>query len=192
MNVFQFLLHFDQHLATFVHAYGLYAYIVFFVIIFCETGLVITPFLPGDSLLFALGALAARHALNVHFLALILAVAAILGDQTNYSIGRFLGLAVLRRFQGRLIKTAYLEKTEVFFEKYGPSTLILARFVPIIRTFAPFVAGIAQMTYWRFLVFSVLGGVLWIASFTYVGYLFGNIPFVQEHFGWLILFGILS
>ncbi len=176
------VVHLDRHLDLIIRHYGLWSYLVLFLIIFCETGLVVTPFLPGDSLLFAAGAFAARGSLHVLGLFLVLAAAAVLGDTVNYWIGYVVGPKVFHKENVRVFKKEYLERTHSFYEKYGPETIIIARFVPIIRTFAPFVAGIGRMSYWRFISYNVLGGVGWVALFVFGGYFFGNIPFVRRRF----------
>ena len=177
------ILHIDDYLAMFIQQYGTLTYAILFVIIFCETGLVVTPFLPGDSLLFAAGAFAARpdSILNPWLLFLLLSFAAIVGDTINYSIGSFIGG---RAYEGKLplIKKEHIDRTHQFYEKYGGKAIILARFVPIVRTFAPFVAGVGKMTYSHFLFYNVVGGVIWVAAFVLLGYTFGNIPFVQKNF----------
>jgi membrane-associated protein len=177
-----FILHLDTHLVELVSRYGTFSYAILFAIIFCETGLVVTPFLPGDSLLFAVGALAAKDALNVYTVAFLLMLAAIIGDSTNYWIGYFVGPKVFRSESSRWFNRAHLDRTNAFYEKYGVKTVVIARFMPIVRTFAPFVAGIGRMYYPRFLFFSVLGSILWIGIFVAAGYLFGNIPWVKENF----------
>jgi membrane-associated protein len=181
-----YILHLEKHLAALVQQYGVWTYTILFAIIFLETGVVITPFLPGDSLLFAAGALAAIGDLNVVVLFVLLAIAAILGDTVNYWIGHKLGPRVFRE-DVRFLKREYLTRTERFYEKHGGKTIFLARFVPIIRTFAPFVAGIGTMEYGRFLTYNVLGGIVWTAGFVFAGYFFGNIPVVQEHFSLVIV-----
>jgi membrane-associated protein len=180
-QAFGYLLHFDEHLKTFVANYQYWTYLLLFVIIFCETGLVFTPFLPGDSLLFAAGALAAMGSLNIWLLLVILIAAAILGDTLNYWIGHWFGLTL---FDGRfkMLKKEHLDKTHRFYAKYGGKTIILARFVPIVRTFAPFVAGMGAMDYRHFISFNVIGGTIWVALFLFLGYFFGTLPFVQAHF----------
>jgi len=180
-------LHLDTHLYTVIQDYGLWTYLLLFLIIFCETGLVVTPILPGDSLLFAAGALAAGGALNVFWLFGLLSVAAVLGDATNYAIGHFMGPKVFSREESRFLKKEYLDRTHQFYEKYGGKTIIIARFVPIVRTFAPFVAGVGSMTYWRFASYNVIGGVVWIAVCLFAGYAFGNLPVVKENFTLVIL-----
>lgn len=184
-----FILHIDVHLAQLVANYGPWVYLILFLIVFCETGLVVTPFLPGDSLLFVAGALAAMGEMNVHLLVALLIVAAILGDGCNYTIGRRIGLRLFTRFP-RLLKQEYLDKTHAFYEKHGGKTIIFARFVPIVRTFAPFVAGVGRMDYRQFLSYNVIGGVVWVLSFSYAGYFFGNLPFVRKNLEFLI-FGII-
>lgn len=182
--------HLDQHLTWVFENYGLWTYLILFLIIFCETGLVVTPFLPGDSLLFGVGALAAGTPLNVGWLFILLSIAAILGDAVNYWIGYKIGGKLLQREDNRFIKKEYIDRTHRFYEKYGGKTIIFARFVPIIRTFAPFVAGIGWMRYGRFALYNVVGGLVWICSFLYAGYFFGNIPAVKENFT-LVILGII-
>ena len=183
-QLIDFVLHIDKYLGDFIQQYGTLTYIILFVVIFCETGLVITPFLPGDSLIFAAGALAAidtSGTLNVFFLFAILAVAAVLGDTVNYFIGAKFGTKLFD-YNIPLLKKEHLDRTYEFYEKYGGKTIILARFVPIVRTFAPFVAGVGRMNYSRFITFNVVGGVVWVAIFTFLGYVFGNVPFVKQNF----------
>jgi len=180
-------LHLDTHLQTVIQHYGVWTYLILFFIIFCETGLVVTPILPGDSLLFAAGALAAGGALEVFWLFGLLSVAAVLGDAVNYAIGHFMGPKVFSRQDSRFLKKEYLDRTHQFYEKYGGKTIIIARFVPIVRTFAPFVAGVGSMTYWRFASYNVIGGILWIAVCLFAGYAFGNLPIVKENFTLVIL-----
>jgi membrane-associated protein len=184
-----FVLHIDVHLAQIIADCGLWTYGVLFLIIFAETGLVVTPFLPGDSLLFAAGAFAAKPetGLNVHLLAGLLFVAAVLGDSVNYAIGARLGPAVFRRDDSRFLRRKHLERAHAFFARYGGRAIILARFVPIVRTFVPFVAGVGRMDYKRFLAFNISGAFLWIGLFTYAGFIFGNQPFVQKNFKLVIL-----
>ena len=182
--------HVDVHLAQLARDYGPWIYAILFLIIFCETGLVVTPFLPGDSLLFAAGALAATGEMNVALLWLVMLVAAVAGDTVNYWIGSRVGLSVFRD-DARILKTAYLRKTEEFFEKYGGKTIVLARFMPIVRTYAPFVAGASRMNYPRFLTYNLLGGLLWISMFLLGGFFFGNIPFIQRNFEWVVIVIIL-
>ena len=181
------LLHLDQHLTWVIQNYGTWVYAILFLIIFCETGLVVTPFLPGDSLLFVAGALAAGGGMEVQTLFLLLVLAAFLGDNTNYWVGRFFGPRLFSRDQSRLFKRRYLDKTEAFYGRHGGKTIIFARFLPIIRTFAPFVAGLGRMRYRRFVAFSLAGGVFWIGFFVFGGYLFGNIPAVKNNLTAFIL-----
>jgi membrane-associated protein len=186
-----FVLHIDKHLVEIVSNYQSWTYAILFVIIFCETGLVVTPFLPGDSLLFAAGAVAAMagNPLNIYFLVPMAVGAAFIGDNTNYTIGRFMGNKVYEN-NYRLIKRKYLDETHAFYEKHGGKTLIIARFMPIIRTFAPFVAGVGTMRYRRFLMFCIIGNLLWVNIFSFAGYFFGNIPTVQKNFS-LVVFAII-
>jgi membrane-associated protein len=181
-----FILHIDDHLAEIISAYGTLTYVILFLIVFCETGLVVTPFLPGDSLLFAAGAFAAVGLLNPLLLLAVLIAAAVLGDAVNYWTGRTFGL---RGFSdtGRFLNTKYIEKTNAFYAKHGPATLVIARFLPIVRTFAPFVAGMGRMDYRRFTVYNVGGGALWVLACGSAGYLFGNIPVIKENFSAVIL-----
>ena len=184
-----FIIHIDRHLAEIIASYGLWTYGVLFLIIFAETGLVVMPLLPGDSLLFAAGAFCAKPetGLNVHLMAGLLFVAAILGDTVNYWIGRKVGPAVFKREDSIWLRKKHLDKAHAFFEKYGGRAVILARFVPIVRTFVPFIAGVGSMTYPRFMAYNVVDGFVWIYFFTYAGYLFGNQPFVQKNFKLVIL-----
>ena len=188
-QIIDFILHIDVHLAELIIEYGTWIYAILFLIIFCETGLVVTPFLPGDSLLFVAGALAsigANH-INVHLMVLLLIAAAILGDAVNYTIGRFFGEQLFNNPDSKIFKQAYLEKTHSFYEKHGGKTIILARFIPIVRTFAPFVAGMGKMSYKRFASFNVVGGIAWVAIFMYAGYFFGELEFVKKNLSVLIL-----
>ncbi|HWC78200.1 MAG TPA: DedA family protein [Blastocatellia bacterium] len=182
-------LHLDRHLNDVIRDYGPWTYLILFLIVFAETGLVVTPLLPGDSLLFAAGALAAISGspLDVGVLFLLLAAAAILGDTANYWIGSKLGPKVFHKQNVRFLNREYLDRTHQFYEKYGGKTIIIARFIPIIRTFAPFVAGIGRMTYWRFLLYNVVGGILWVAICLFAGYWFGNIPIVKKNFSIVII-----
>ena len=192
MNIVQFLLdvflHLDEHLSAIITQYGTWTYALLFFVIFMETGFVVTPFLPGDSLLFAAGTFAALGSLNLGLLLGLLCVAAVAGDTANYWIGHYLGD---RAYQIKGIKREYLEQTHAFFEKHGGKTILLARFVPIVRTFAPFVAGIGRMSYGYFISYNVIGGIAWVTLFTLAGYLFGNIPFVQHNFSLVVIAIIL-
>ncbi|HLC61918.1 MAG TPA: DedA family protein [Candidatus Nanoarchaeia archaeon] len=185
-NFIDFILHLDKYLSVIIQNYGALTYLFLFLIIFAETGLVITPFLPGDSLLFAAGTFAAIGALNVMWVFAIIAVAAILGDTINYSIGKFLGSKAFERYP-KIFKKEYLDKTHKFYSKYGNKTLVLARFVPIVRTFAPFVAGVGKMKYSNFLLYNIVGGIVWTALFVFGGYYFGNIPIVKNNFSIVII-----
>jgi membrane-associated protein len=187
-NMIDFILHIDAYLAQIISTYGAWTYAILFTIIFIETGLVIFPFLPGDSLLFAAGTFAALGALNIWFLLGLLMFAAVLGDTVNYSIGHYLGD---RAYNIKWIKKEYLDKTHAFFEKHGGKAIFLARFVPIVRTFAPFVAGIGKMDYSYFITYNLVGGVTWVALFTLLGYFFGNLEFVQKNFELVIIAIIL-
>lgn len=182
-----FLVHLDQHLREFAQNYGAWIYGLLFLIIFCETGLVVTPFLPGDSLLFVAGSVAAIGAMDVHLLVALLILAAVLGDNCNYFIGRFIGQRLFRRDDSFFFNRRYVDIANAYFAKHGGKTLIIARFLPIVRTYAPFTAGLGRMHYGRFLPFDILGGVIWITSLTYAGYVFGNLPWVKENLTLVIL-----
>ncbi|CAI0707269.1 DedA family protein [Serratia proteamaculans] len=187
--VIDFILHIDVHLAELVAQYGMWVYAILFLILFCETGLVVTPFLPGDSLLFVAGALAAlpTNDLNVHTMVALMIGAAILGDAVNYTIGRLFGDKLFSNPNSKIFRRSYLDKTHQFYEKHGGKTIILARFVPIVRTFAPFVAGMGHMSYRHFAAYNVIGALVWVLLFTYAGYLFGDLPIVQENLKLLIV-----
>lgn len=184
-----FILHIDVHLAELVAQYGMWIYAILFLILFCETGLVVTPFLPGDSLLFVAGALAALpgNDLNVHVMVALLVVAAVLGDAVNYTIGRLFGERLFSNPNSKIFRRSHLDKTHAFYARHGGKTIILARFVPIVRTFAPFVAGMGHMSYRHFALFNVTGALLWVLLFSYAGYLFGDLPVVQENLKLLIV-----
>ena len=187
ITLFDVLLHLDRHLGPFIEYFGVWVYLILFIIIFCETGLVVTPFLPGDSLLFGIGAVAATGVLNVELLLVSLIIAAVSGDAVNYTIGHFIGPKVFYQEKGRFLRKDHLEKTRLFYEKHGGKTIIIARFIPIIRTFAPFVAGIGRMRYTRFAVYNVTGAVAWVFLFIMMGYFFGNFPIVKKNFSLVIL-----
>ena len=187
VHAFNILLHLDKYLGAVIQDYGAWTYLILFLIIFCETGLVITPILPGDSLLFAIGVFCGLGTLDIKLTLALLSVAAILGDTVNYGVGKFIGPKVFHYENSRIFKKEYLQKTHAFYEKYGGKTIIIARFVPIVRTFAPFVAGVGSMTYGKFLTFNVVGGLLWVFSITLAGYFFGNIPVVKNNFTAVIL-----
>lgn len=180
-------LNLDEHLGFVIQSYGNWTYLILFLIIFCETGLVVTPILPGDSLLFAIGTLAASLYLDITKVLALLSAAAILGDTVNYWIGSRIGPKVFNYENSRIFRKEYLDKTHKFYEKYGGKTIIIARFVPIVRTFAPFIAGVGAMTYMKFLAYNIAGGVLWIFSITLAGYYFGNIPIVKNNFTLVII-----
>lgn len=184
------ILHLDQHLVAWIDLFGPWIYVLMFLVIFCETGLVVTPFLPGDSLLFALGALAAlSDGLDVWILLISLTIAGIIGDTVNYHIGKYLGPKVFTE-KSRFFKTSYLVQTEAFYKQWGPFTIVAARFAPIMRTFAPFVAGIGSMNYKRFLFYNVSGAILWVFTFILAGYFFGNLPVVKRNFH-IVIFGVI-
>lgn len=187
LQVVDVLLHVDRYLNAIAADYGIWTYGILFVIIFCETGLVVTPFLPGDSLLFAAGALSGAGVLDPNLIFILLVAAAFTGDNINYWIGRRVGPAVFEREHTRFFKKEYLLKAHAFYERHGGKTVILARFVPIVRTFSPFVAGIAHMRYTHFLAYSITGAGLWVSVFVYVGYFFGNLPFVKKNFSLAII-----
>lgn len=190
MNIIQkaieYVMHLDTNLLNIITSLGGWAYGLVFLVIFLETGLVLAPFLPGDSLIFASGTLAGMGTWNVWILFLLLSLAAILGDTVNYWIGSFIGPKVFK-YKGKLFNKEHLVRTHKFFQKYGAKTIILARFIPIIRTFAPFLAGIGKMDYFKFLMYNVIGGIIWVGFFLWIGYFFGNIPFVRDHFFYVII-----
>lgn len=187
--VIDFILHIDQHMIELVQDYHLWTYAILFLIIFCETGLVVTPFLPGDSLLFVAGAITAQPdmPLEIGYLVLIVFAAAVLGDSCNYMIGHFFGKKLFSNPNSRIFKQSSLDKTHEYFRKYGGKTIILARFIPIVRTFAPFVAGMGKMNYYYFMVYNITGAALWVGIFCFAGYFFGDLPFVQQNLKLLLL-----
>jgi len=189
-QVIEFVLHIDTHLDLMIQQYGLLTYLILFVIVFCETGFVVTPFLPGDSLLFAVGTFAARGSLGLPVALAVLGAAAVLGDTANYWIGAVVGPAVFHKENVRFLNRKHLDRTHEFYERYGGKTIVIARFVPIVRTFAPFVAGIGKMTYGRFLSYNVIGGLAWVLGFVMAGFWFGNIPVVKRNFT-LVIFAII-
>ena len=190
-TAWDFVVHLDRHLSGVIQDYGTWTYLILFLIIFCETGLVVTPVLPGDSLLFAVGTFAAAGALDLGLVLLLLSVAAVAGDTVNYAIGCRLGPRIFRKEGVRFLNREYLDRTHRFYERHGAKTIVIARFVPIIRTFAPFVAGIGRMRYARFVAYNVVGGVGWIAALVLAGYGFGNIPVVRQNFT-LVIFAIVG
>ena len=187
--IIDFILHIDQHMIELVQNYHLWTYAILFLIIFCETGLVVTPFLPGDSLLFVAGAITAQPdmPLEIGYLVLIVFVAAVLGDSCNYMIGHFFGKKLFSNPNSKIFKQSSLDKTHEYFRKYGGKTIILARFIPIVRTFAPFVAGMGKMNYYYFMVYNITGAALWVGIFCFAGYFFGDLPFVQQNLKLLLL-----
>lgn len=189
-DVIEFVLHLNHHLNKLVDNFGpFWTYGILFAIVFCETGLVVTPFLPGDSLLFAVGALAASPGspLDVHIMFFVLLAAAIIGDTVNYHLGKMLGEKMLQKKDSRIFKKEYIDRTHAFYEKYGGKTIILARFVPIVRTFAPFVAGVGEMTYRKFITYNIVGAIAWVGSLLYAGYFFGNMEIVKKNFGLVVI-----
>ena len=190
LNFIEFFLHLDKSLGGIIQQYGTLTYAILFIIIFSETGLIIAPLLPGDSLLFAAGTFAAIGSLNISLLFVLFCIAAIIGDSANYSIGNLIGIKVFSK-KSIFFKKEYLDKTKAFYDRHGGKTIIIARFMPIIRTFAPFVAGIGRMKYGKFILFNILGGIMWVSLFTFGGYYFGNIPAVKENFSLVILMIIL-
>ena len=189
-SVVDIFLNLDDYLSNLIKEYGTWTYLILFIIVFCETGLVVTPFLPGDSLLFAAGALAATGAMDPEMLFFLLTIAGILGDTVNYHIGQYFGPKVFNKENVRFLNKEHLERTHRFYEKHGGKTIIIARFIPIIRTFAPFVAGVGNMSYGRFLFYNVIGAIIWVSSFVYLGYYFGNLPVVKDNFS-LVIVGII-
>lgn len=186
-----FVFHIDKHLDAIIGQFGAWTYLLLFAIIFAETGLIVTPFLPGDSLLFAVGVFAGHGDLNVLLVFVLLSLAAVIGDSVNYAAGKYFGEKIFTEKKSRFFKKEYLEKTHRFYEKYGAKTIVIARFVPIVRTFAPFVAGAGAMKYLHFFTYNVLGGILWVALFVFGGYFFGNMAFIKNNFSAVILFIIV-
>jgi len=186
-TLFYSILALDQTLASIAAEYGPWLYALMFAVIFAETGLVVTPFLPGDSLLFIAGTVVASAGLNIHVLVPLLTLAAVLGDSVNYAVGHFIGPRIFDKPDSRWFKQDHLRRTQAFYDKYGGVTIIIGRFVPIIRTFAPFLAGVAGMEYRRFFAFNVVGGILWVAVLVYAGYVFGNIPWVKDNLTWIVI-----
>lgn len=187
VNFINGIMHIDKYLTLIVQQYGVLTYVILFLIIFFETGLVVTPFLPGDSMLFAAGALAGIGSMNIFTLLIVVYFAAILGDTANYHIGKMIGNKILEKEEVRFINKEYLKKAQKFYEKHGSMTIVLARFIPIIRTFAPFVAGIGEMNYSKFIPYNVIGGGLWVCLFLGGGYFFGNLSFVKDHFSYVLI-----
>ena len=189
-TVIDFILHIDRHLAELSLQYGVWIYVILFLIVFCETGLVVTPFLPGDSLLFAAGGIAAVGGMNIHLMVALLIAAAILGDAANFTIGKYFGARLFSNPDSKIFRQSHLAKTHAFYEKYGGKTIIIARFVPIVRTFAPFVAGMADMHYGRFIRYNIIGAIAWVVLFAYGGYFFANTKIVKENLS-LVLAAII-
>lgn len=187
MWLVDFILHIGDHLQELVKNYGNWIYAILFAIVFCETGLVVLPFLPGDSMLFAAGTIAAVGDMNIFVLMGLLIVAAVLGDFVNFEIGKHFGQKLFSNPNSKIFKQSYLQKTHDYYEKYGGRTIIIARFIPIVRTFAPFVGGMGNMNYAQFARYNIVGAVLWVVSFTTLGYFFGQLPFVKEHFSWIMI-----
>ncbi|MBP6341647.1 MAG: DedA family protein [Moraxella sp.] len=187
MWLVDFILHIGDHLQELVKNYGNWIYAILFAIVFCETGLVVLPFLPGDSMLFAAGTIAAVGDMNIFVLIGLLIVAAILGDFVNFEIGKHFGQKLFSNPNSKIFKQSYLQKTHDYYERYGGRTIIIARFIPIVRTFAPFVGGMGNMNYAQFARYNIVGAVLWVVSFTTLGYFFGQLPFVKEHFSWIMI-----
>ena len=187
MNILDLVLHLDVHLLKLVQTYGIWAYGILFAIIFSETGFVVTPFLPGDSLLFVAGAIAAGGGLSIHLLVVVLAAAAFLGNTANYAIGRWLGKSFFTDRGSRWLNPKYLERAHAFYQRHGGKAVVISRFVPIVRTYVPFVAGMGAMSHRRFMVYNLAGGVLWVASISYAGFFFGNVPWIRDHLTMMII-----
>lgn len=191
INIANFIIHLDKSLVGIIQNYGLWTYLLLFLIVFCETGLVVTPFLPGDSLIFASGALAAMGSLNVGAFFIVFFLAAVIGDTVNYRIGKNIGTNILEKENTRFVKKEYIFKANAFYERHGSMTIVVGRFIPIIRTFVPFVAGIGEMNYMKFIGYNVLGGLLWVTLFLSGGYLFGNLPLINNNFSIVLVMIIL-
>ena len=189
-SAIDFILHIDQHLLALSAQYGIWIYAILFIIVFCETGMIITPFLPGDSLLFAAGGIAALGGMDIHLMVMLLFAAAILGDALNFTVGKYFGGRLFANPDSKIFRCEYLDKTHRFYEKHGGKTIIIARFVPIVRTFAPFVAGMGKMHYAKFIRYNIIGGFLWVILFSYAGYFFANFPIVKNNLG-LVMGGII-
>ena len=189
-SAIDFILHIDQHLLALSAQYGIWIYAILFTIVFCETGLIVTPFLPGDSLLFAAGGIAALGSMDIHLMVMLLFAAAILGDALNFTVGKYFGGRLFANPDSKIFRREYLDKTHRFYEKHGGKTIIIARFVPIVRTFAPFVAGMGKMHYAKFIRYNIIGGFLWVILFSYAGYFFANFPIVKNNLG-LVMGGII-
>ncbi len=189
-SAIDFILHIDQHLLALSAQYGIWIYAILFIIVFCETGMIITPFLPGDSLLFAAGGIAALGGMDIHLMVMLLFAAAILGDALNFTVGKYFGGRLFANPDSKIFRREYLDKTHRFYEKHGGKTIIIARFVPIVRTFAPFVAGMGKMHYAKFIRYNIIGGFLWVILFSYAGYFFANFPIVKNNLG-LVMGGII-
>lgn len=186
-TLIDFILHIDQHLNALSLQYGVWIYAILFLIVFCETGLVATPFLPGDSLLFAAGGIAAVGSMNIYLMVILLIIAAILGDAVNFTIGKYFGERLFRNPNSKIFRQSHLEQTQKFYQKYGGKTIIIARFVPIVRTFAPFVAGMAKMDYSKFIRYNIIGAIAWVVSFSYLGYFFAGLPIVKSNLGMVLI-----
>jgi len=191
VNIFNFIMHLDKSLVGIIQNYGLWTYLLLFLIVFCETGLVVTPFLPGDSLIFTSGALAAMGSMNIITFFIVLFLAAVIGDTVNYYIGNKIGNKIIEKENMKFIKKEYIIRAHTFYEKHGSMTIVIGRFIPIIRTFVPFVAGMGEMNYMKFIAYNMLGGFLWVTLFTAGGYFFGNLPFIKDNFS-IVLIAIIA
>ena len=191
VNIFNFIMHLDKSLVGIIQNYGLWTYLLLFLIVFCETGLVVTPFLPGDSLIFTSGALAAMGSMNIITFFIVLFLAAVIGDTVNYYIGNKIGNKIIEKENMKFIEKEYIIRAHTFYEKHGSMTIVIGRFIPIIRTFVPFVAGMGEMNYMKFIAYNMLGGFLWVTLFTAGGYFFGNLPFIKDNFS-IVLIAIIA